>query len=54
MILADASIWIDLFRTGAHKAQLALLIENGQLCIHPYLVAELALGSLPDRPRTLE
>ena len=54
MILADASIWIDLFRTGAHKEPLARLIANSQLCIHPYLVAELALGSLPDRQKTLE
>lgn len=54
MILADTSIWIDLFRTGAHKARLGRLIDNSQLCIHPCLVAELALGSLPDRQRTLE
>jgi len=54
MILVDASIWIDLFRTGDHKAELNRLVENSQLCMHPCLVAELALGSLPDRRRTLE
>ncbi|HEY6846856.1 MAG TPA: PIN domain-containing protein [Terracidiphilus sp.] len=52
MILADTSIWIAMFRTGAHKAELNKLIENDQLCIHPSLVAELALGSLPDGNKT--
>ena len=54
MILPDACIWIDFFRSGAHKTQLRLLIENSQLRMHPCLVAELALGSLPDRRKTLE
>ena len=53
MILADTSIWIAMFRTGAYKAQLGALIANDQLCIHPFLIAELALGSLPDRQKTL-
>ena len=54
MILPDASIWIDFFRSGAHKTQLHLLVENIQLCMHSCLVAEFALGSLPDRRKTLE
>jgi predicted nucleic acid-binding protein len=29
------------------------LIANDQLCIHPFLIAELALGSLPERRKTL-
>jgi predicted nucleic acid-binding protein len=53
VILADTSIWIAMFRTGAYKVQLNKLIENDELCIHPFLVAELALGSLPDRTKTL-
>ena len=53
MILADASIWIAMYRTGANKSQLGTLIENDQLCIHPFLVAELALGTLPERSKTL-
>jgi predicted nucleic acid-binding protein len=53
VILADTSIWIAMFRTGAYKAELNKLIENDQLCIHPFLVAELALGSLPDQNKTL-
>ncbi len=53
MILADTSIWIALFRTGAYKAELDTLISNDQLCIHPFLIAELALGTLPERRKTL-
>ena len=53
MILADTSIWIEIFRRGRFKAELENLIVNDQLCIHPYVVAELACGFLPDRKNTL-
>jgi len=53
VILADTSIWIAMFRTGAYKAELDTMIANDQLCIHPFLIAELALGSLPERRKTL-
>jgi predicted nucleic acid-binding protein len=53
VILADASIWIAMFRTGAYTEELGTLIANDQLCIHPFLIAELALGSLPERRKTL-
>ncbi len=53
MILADTSIWIAMFRTGAYKAELDTLIANDQLCIHPFLIAELALGALPEQGKTL-
>ncbi len=42
-----------MFRTGAFKPELDTLIANDQLCIHPFLIAELALGTLPDRRKTL-
>lgn len=51
MILADANIWIDYFRSG--DAQLQTLLTNDQVVMHPCLAAELALGSLHDRPGTL-
>ena len=54
MILADTSIWIAMFRTGAYKSELETLIADDQLCIHPFLIAELALGTLPERRKTLE
>jgi predicted nucleic acid-binding protein len=53
VILADTSIWIAMFRTGAYKAELDTLIANDQLCIHPFLIAEMALGTLPERRKTL-
>jgi predicted nucleic acid-binding protein len=53
MILADTSIWIEMFRKGGFKTELGNLIANDQLCIHPFVIAELACGSLPDRPKTL-
>ena len=53
MILADTSIWIEMFRNGRFKAELGKMIAADQLCIHPFVVAELACGSLPDRQRSL-
>jgi len=51
MILADTSIWIDHFRSG--DAELRNALNLGQVVIHPWVVAELALGSLRDRAKTL-
>jgi predicted nucleic acid-binding protein len=53
VILADTSIWIEMFRRDRFKAELESLIVNDQLCIHPYIVAELACGFFPDRKKTL-
>ena len=53
MILADISIWMEMFRKGRFKAEMGNLITNDQLCIHPFVVAELACGTLPDRRKTL-
>ncbi len=52
MILADTSIWIGHFR--AHNAGLQKLLDGGQIATHPLIVAELALGSLSDRTKTLQ
>ena len=51
MILADTSVWIDHFRSGSKDLQKAL--NQGQIVIHSWIIAELALGSLRDRIRTL-
>ena len=53
MILADTSIWIEMFRKGRFKTEMGNLVANDQLCIHPFVVAELACGNLPDRQKTL-
>ena len=51
MILADTSIWIDHFRSGSKE--LRKYLNQGQIVIHPYITAELALGSLQERTKTL-
>ena len=51
MILADTSVWIDHLRSGNKELQKAL--SKGQIIIHPWIVAELALGSLRNRTNTL-
>jgi predicted nucleic acid-binding protein len=52
LILADTSVWIDHFRSGSKALQQAL--NDGRIVIHPWIVAELALGSLRDRVRALD
>jgi hypothetical protein len=51
LILADTSVWIDHFRTGNRELEKAL--RQGQIVVHPWIVAELASVSLRDRKRTL-
>lgn len=51
MILADTTIWVDHFRSGNEK--LGDLLSAGQVVIHPFIIAELALGSLRQRGTTL-
>lgn len=51
MILADTSIWIDHFRSG--NKELRKHLNEGQIVIHPSIIAKLALGSLRERDRTL-
>ena len=51
MILADTSVWIDHFRSD--NKELRKQLSQGKISIHPFIIAELALGSLRDRTRTL-
>ena len=51
MILADTSIWIDHLRSG--DGQLRKHLNDGSVAIHPFIIAELALGSLQERVKTL-
>jgi predicted nucleic acid-binding protein len=51
VILADTTVWIDHFRT--ENAEMRKQLEKKNIVIHPYIVAELALGSLRERTRTL-
>jgi hypothetical protein len=51
LILADTSIWVDHLRSG--NKEMRRHLEHGQIVIHPFIVAELALGSLKERTKTL-
>jgi predicted nucleic acid-binding protein len=47
MILVDSSVWVDHLRSG--DAALVSLLERGRVLAHPFVVGELALGSLRQR-----
>jgi len=51
LILADTSVWVDHLRSG--NTELRQHLNQGQIVVHPFIIAELALGSLKDRSRTL-
>jgi predicted nucleic acid-binding protein len=51
MILVDSSVWIDHLR-GA-TADLARALEHGRVLAHPFVIGELALGSLRQREMVL-
>ena len=50
-ILIDTNIWIEHFRS--ENKQVSALLEAGRVVMHPFIVAELALGGLRDRMMTL-
>lgn len=52
MVVVDTSIWIGHFRKP--DPLLAEVLENGALKMHELVIAELALGSVPDRDNLLE
>lgn len=47
MILVDTSVWVDHLRDG--DAGLAELLDGGLVLTHPFVIGELALGSLHQR-----
>ena len=51
MILADTSVWVDHLRS--ENKPMRQHLNQGRIVIHPLIIAELALGSLPDLTRTL-
>ncbi len=52
MILADTSVWVDHFRSG--NPEMEKRLRGGQIAMHPFVVAEISLGSLHDRRRKLD
>jgi hypothetical protein len=51
MILADTSIWIDYLR--GRNQEMEKLLNSGQIIMHPFVLAEISLGSLRNRDKTL-
>lgn len=51
MILADTSVWIDHLRRGDKR--LVALLEDEQVCCHPFVIGELACGNLHNRDEIL-
>ncbi len=52
MILVDTSVWVDHLRSG--DARLVELLDRGQVLMHPFVIGEVACGSLGDRSLVLE
>jgi hypothetical protein len=52
VILADTSLWVDLFR-GRKIAAFAALLASRRVLIHSAVVGELATGNLRNRSSTL-
>jgi predicted nucleic acid-binding protein len=51
MVLPDTSVWIAHFRIGDPRFQ--QLLRNKRVVAHPFIISELALGSIADRIQTL-
>jgi predicted nucleic acid-binding protein len=52
MILVDTSIWVDHLRTG--NDLLSHLLEQDVVLTHPFVIGELACGSIVNRHEILE
>jgi predicted nucleic acid-binding protein len=51
VILVDTSVWIRHFATT--EPRLAGLLEDGQVMVHPFVIGELACGTLRKRQEIL-
>jgi len=51
VILVDSSVWVDHLRKG--NATLAHMLDHKRVLAHPFVVGELALGSLTQRKAIL-
>jgi predicted nucleic acid-binding protein len=51
VILADTSVWISHFKNS--DRHLASLLEAEQVLMHPFVIGEIALGSLRNRSQCL-
>jgi predicted nucleic acid-binding protein len=52
VILVDTSVWVEHLRRGLPR--LAMLLQEGKVLIHPWVIGELACGNLRNRADVLE
>ena len=51
MVLVDTSVWIDHLRND--NGRLAELLQAAQVVVHPFVIGELAMGTLRRRTEVL-
>ena len=51
MVLADTSVWADHFRSNDNH--MVELLSNNNVLMHPFVLAEIALGSLRRRVKSI-
>lgn len=52
MTLVDTSVWVDHLRSN--NAALVDLLESGSVLVHPFVIGEIALGSMAKREIVLD
>ena len=52
MVLVDTSVWVNHLRVG--DASLSELLQQTQVCTHPFVLGELALGNIPQTDAAFE
>ncbi len=52
MVLVDTSVWVDYLRKGDES--FSHLLNQGQVCMHPMIIGELACGNWQNRQQLLE
>ena len=51
MILVDTSVWVDHLRRG--DAGLVALLDRASVLAHPFVIGELACGSIGQRTQVI-
>jgi predicted nucleic acid-binding protein len=51
MILVDTSVWVDHFRN--ENSQLKAWLNDNEVIVHPFVIGELACGSMRNRNEVL-
>jgi predicted nucleic acid-binding protein len=51
MILVDSSVWVQHLRTGSER--LGFLLDDEQVLCHPFVMGELACGTIRNRQEIL-